>query len=63
MTATTYDPVSRVRMSFEPEGENLIVDLWLGPPAGCPPTCTQGKRSTGRWSRAAPASATATPSG
>jgi quercetin dioxygenase-like cupin family protein len=28
---TTYDPVSRVRMGFEPEGENLIVDVWLEP--------------------------------
>lgn len=36
MTATTYDPVSRVRMSFEPEGENLIVDLWLQPGGGLP---------------------------
>jgi quercetin dioxygenase-like cupin family protein len=33
---TTYDPVSRVRMSFEPEGENLIVKVWLEPGGGLP---------------------------
>ena len=36
MTETTHDPVSRVRMGFEPEGENLIVDLRLEPGGGLP---------------------------
>ena len=35
-TTTVRDPVSRVRMSFEPEGENLIVDVWLEPDGGLP---------------------------
>jgi quercetin dioxygenase-like cupin family protein len=30
------DPVSRARMSFQPDGENLIVDLWLEPGGGLP---------------------------
>ena len=30
------DPVSRVRMSFEPQGENLLVDVWLEPRGGLP---------------------------
>jgi quercetin dioxygenase-like cupin family protein len=36
MNAQVRDPVSRVRMSFEPEGENLIVDVWLEPGGGLP---------------------------
>ena len=31
MSDTVHDPVSRVRMAFEPRGENLIVDVWLEP--------------------------------
>jgi quercetin dioxygenase-like cupin family protein len=31
MTEQIRDPVSRVRMSFQPGGENLMVDLWLEP--------------------------------
>lgn len=31
MTEPIRDPVSRVRMTFEPQGENLLVDLWLEP--------------------------------
>jgi quercetin dioxygenase-like cupin family protein len=30
------DPVSRVRMSFEPHGEDLIVDTWIEPGGGLP---------------------------
>jgi quercetin dioxygenase-like cupin family protein len=36
MSEPIRDPVSRVRMSFEPEGENLIVTLWLEPGGGLP---------------------------
>jgi quercetin dioxygenase-like cupin family protein len=36
MSEPIRDPVSRVRMSFEPEGENLIVSLWLEPGGGLP---------------------------
>lgn len=38
MTTTEQirDPVSRVRMAFRPEGENLIVDLWLEPQGKLP---------------------------
>jgi quercetin dioxygenase-like cupin family protein len=36
-TAQTHDPVHRVRYSFEPNGENLIVDAWLEPGGGLPP--------------------------
>lgn len=36
MSEQVRDPVSRVRMSFQPEGENLIVDVWLEPEGGLP---------------------------
>ena len=36
MSEPIRDPVSRVRMSFEPEGENLIVTVWLEPGGGLP---------------------------
>jgi len=36
MSEPIRDPVSRVRMSFVPEGENLIVSLWLEPGGGLP---------------------------
>jgi quercetin dioxygenase-like cupin family protein len=36
MNDTVYDPVSRVRMAFEPDGENLIVTVWLEPGGGLP---------------------------
>lgn len=51
MTEPIRDPVSRVRMSFEPEGENLIVTLWLEPGAVSRHISTQGRRSAGRWWR------------
>ena len=31
MTDSVHDPVHRVRYSFTPDGENLIVDCWIGP--------------------------------
>jgi quercetin dioxygenase-like cupin family protein len=37
MSEPIHDPVSRVRMTFEPEGENLIVTVWLEPGGGLPP--------------------------
>jgi quercetin dioxygenase-like cupin family protein len=30
MTDSVYDPVHRVRYSFTPDGENVIVDCWIG---------------------------------
>jgi hypothetical protein len=36
------DPVSRVRMRFEPEGENLIVQNWIEPGGGLAPAPTTG---------------------
>jgi quercetin dioxygenase-like cupin family protein len=48
MTATTYDPVSRVRMGFEPKGENLLVDVWLEPGGGLP--AHLHPRQEERWS-------------
>jgi quercetin dioxygenase-like cupin family protein len=37
MDEPVRDPVSRVRMTFEPDGDNLIVDVWLEPGGGLPP--------------------------
>jgi quercetin dioxygenase-like cupin family protein len=36
MPDLVHDPVSRVRMSFEPDGENLLVDCWMEPGGGLP---------------------------
>jgi quercetin dioxygenase-like cupin family protein len=36
MSEPVRDPVSGVRMSFEPEGQNLIVTVWLEPGGGLP---------------------------
>ena len=36
MTESTRDPVHRARYSFEPDGDNLIVDVWLEPGGGLP---------------------------
>jgi quercetin dioxygenase-like cupin family protein len=36
MSKQIRDSVSRVRMSFEREGENLIVDCWVEPGGGLP---------------------------
>ena len=37
MSAPVRDPVHRARYSFEPDGENLIVDCWIEPGGGLPP--------------------------
>jgi quercetin dioxygenase-like cupin family protein len=37
MTREIRDPVSRVRQTFETEGESLIVNNWLEPGGGLPP--------------------------
>ncbi len=34
------DPVSRVRMSVDPEGENLTVDKWIEPGGALPAPIT-----------------------
>ncbi len=36
MTAPTHDPVHRARYSFEPDGDDLIVDAWIEPGGGLP---------------------------
>jgi len=36
MTEQTRDPVSGARYEFEPQGENLIVHVWLEPGGGLP---------------------------
>ena len=48
MTQQIRDPVSRVRMSFEPQGEDLIVDLWLEPGGALP--AHLHPRQEERWS-------------
>ena len=44
----TRDPVSRVRYTFEPEDENLIVNTWLEPGGGLP--AHLHPRQEERWS-------------
>jgi mannose-6-phosphate isomerase-like protein (cupin superfamily) len=36
MTEPTHDPVHRARYSFEPDGDDLIVDAWIEPGGGLP---------------------------
>jgi quercetin dioxygenase-like cupin family protein len=48
VSAAIRDPVSRVRMTFEPDGEDLIVDVWLEPGGGLP--AHLHPRQTERWS-------------
>jgi len=48
MAEQIRDSVSRVRMSFQPDGENLIVDVWLEPEGGLPPHLHP--RQEERWS-------------
>jgi quercetin dioxygenase-like cupin family protein len=48
MTEVVHDPVSRVRMAFEPQGENLLVDVWLEPGGGLP--AHMHPRQEERWS-------------
>ncbi|MEA2467087.1 MAG: hypothetical protein QOJ57_1213 [Thermoleophilaceae bacterium] len=42
------DPVSKVRLAFEPRGEDLVVDVWLEPGGGLP--AHLHPRQTERWS-------------
>jgi quercetin dioxygenase-like cupin family protein len=42
------DPVHRVRYTFEPDGENLIVDTWVEPGGGLP--AHLHPRQEERWS-------------
>jgi mannose-6-phosphate isomerase-like protein (cupin superfamily) len=48
VTEAIRDPVNRIRMAFEPEGENLIVHAWLEPGGGLP--AHLHPRQTERWS-------------
>jgi mannose-6-phosphate isomerase-like protein (cupin superfamily) len=48
VSAVIHDPVSKVRLAFEPRGEDLIVDVWLEPGGGLPPHLHP--RQTERWS-------------
>ena len=45
---TVTDPVHRVRYSFQPDGENLIVDTWIEPGGGLP--AHLHPRQEERWS-------------
>jgi len=36
MTDPVHDPVHRARYSFEPDGENMVVDCWIEPGGGLP---------------------------
>jgi quercetin dioxygenase-like cupin family protein len=44
----TRDPVHRARYSFQPDGENLIVDTWLEPGGALPPHLHPSQEE--RWS-------------
>jgi quercetin dioxygenase-like cupin family protein len=46
--APITDPVHRVRYTFEPQGENLIVDTWVEPGGGLP--AHLHPRQEERWS-------------
>jgi quercetin dioxygenase-like cupin family protein len=48
MTGVIHDPVTRLRMSFEPQGENLVVECWLEPGGGLP--AHLHPRQEERWS-------------
>jgi quercetin dioxygenase-like cupin family protein len=48
MTEPIHDPVSRARYAFEPDGENLIVHVWIDPGGGLP--AHLHPRQTERWS-------------
>jgi quercetin dioxygenase-like cupin family protein len=48
MTTQIRDSVNRVRMTFEPQGENLIVDCWVESGGGLPPHFHP--RQEERWS-------------
>jgi len=36
MSTEIRDPVSRVRMTFSPDGDSLVVETWLEPGGGLP---------------------------
>jgi hypothetical protein len=38
VTEAIRDPVNRIRMAFEPDGETLIFHAWLEPGGGLPDT-------------------------
>ncbi len=48
MTEPTRDPVHRVRYTFQPDGENMIVDTWMEPGGALPPHFHP--RQEERWS-------------
>ena len=48
MTETVSDPVSRTRYAFEPDGDDMIVYVWLEPGGALPPHLHP--RQTERWS-------------
>lgn len=48
MTDPIRDPVHRARYTFEPDGENLVVDTWLEPGGGLPPHLHPAQEE--RWS-------------
>jgi quercetin dioxygenase-like cupin family protein len=48
MSEPIRDPVSRVRMTFQADGDNLIVDVWIEPGGGLPPHLHP--RQEERWS-------------
>ncbi|MQA73998.1 MAG: cupin domain-containing protein [Solirubrobacterales bacterium] len=48
MPGTTHDPVHRASYSFEPQGENLIVETWIEPGGGLP--AHMHPRQEERWS-------------
>src|SRR5215212_1467440 len=45
---TVHDPVHRSRYAFHPDGENMVVETWLGPGGGLPPH--YHPRQEERWS-------------
>ena len=48
MSEPTRDPVHRARYTFEPDGENLVVDTWIEPAGGLP--AHLHPRQEERWS-------------
>jgi quercetin dioxygenase-like cupin family protein len=37
MTSPIHDPVHKVRYTFQPQGENMVVDTWMEPGGKLPP--------------------------
>jgi quercetin dioxygenase-like cupin family protein len=48
MNGQTHDPVHGARYSFQPDGENLVVDTWLEPGGALPPHFHPNQEE--RWS-------------